>query len=47
MGNIYLEAHTYAPVKPYKLILTLKDSTGQVHDYEISGTNLAYEVKEL
>jgi len=33
--------------KPYRIIMTLKDTTGQLHQYEIAGVNLHNTVKEL
>jgi len=33
--------------KPYKILMTLKDTTGQLHKYEIAGVNLDHTVKEL
>ena len=33
--------------KPYKIIMTLKDTTGQLYKYEIAGVNLDHTLKEL
>ncbi|OQP55854.1 hypothetical protein A4H97_19860 [Niastella yeongjuensis] len=33
--------------QPYKIVMTLKDTTGQLHQYEIAGVNLDHTVKEL
>lgn len=42
-----LEAAHMTFKKPYKLIMTLKDTTGQLHKYEVSGVDLHYAVKDL
>jgi hypothetical protein len=42
-----LSAVNYTYGKPYKIIMTLKDTTGQLHKYEIAGVNMNNTVKEL
>lgn len=42
-----LRAINFMDGKPYKIIMTLKDTTGQLHKYEIAGVNMDNTVKEL
>ncbi len=47
-GNSFdLFSQTYKPGEYYKLLLTLTDSSSQVHHYEIDGVNLQKTIKKL
>jgi hypothetical protein len=47
-GSVFtLDATRWNRGWPYKLLMTLKDTTGQLHRYEIAGVDLKVAVKEL
>ena len=45
--NCVLRGKNYSPGQHYKFLLSLTDSTSQVHQYEVEGVNLEKTIKKL